>query len=82
MLNPVYTPPLSHELSMMLLSDSYQDAMMVMQRALRDSSALTVGFEGATNMLSRSLSNAIISDTVGLDVKMLQEIGPESDGSK
>lgn len=62
LLNPVYTPPLFSELSTTLLSDSYQDIMMVMRNSLRSAAALTVGVDGATNVLSRSMSNVIVHD--------------------
>ncbi|KAE8956558.1 hypothetical protein PR001_g31693, partial [Phytophthora rubi] len=62
MLSPVYSPPLSGELSTSLLSDSYQDIMMEMRRNLLASSALTVAVDGATNVLSRSMSNVIVHD--------------------
>ncbi|KAL3662532.1 hypothetical protein V7S43_012387 [Phytophthora oleae] len=62
MMNPLYTPPLAAELSTYLLSDTYQATMTVMQTALQKPSALTVRIDGATNVLSRSLSNVMVHD--------------------
>ncbi|KAF4145216.1 hypothetical protein GN958_ATG05570 [Phytophthora infestans] len=57
-----WSPPSSSELSTTLLSSCYNDVMLDVARALRESPAVTLGVDGATNVLSRSLSNVIAHD--------------------
>ncbi|KAI9990487.1 hypothetical protein PInf_021510 [Phytophthora infestans] len=57
-----WSPPSSSELSTTLLSSCYTDVMLDVARALRESPAVTLGVDGATNVLSRSLSNVIAHD--------------------
>lgn len=47
---------------MTLLMDCYQDVMGHMMGELFQSAAITIGVDGATNGLSRSMSNVIVHD--------------------